>query len=145
MRVIVSFILNNNNEQKFNVMPVNMFSYVAGSGKITRKFPASQTAPDDTLSIRELVSRYTRGQDLLPDNVAPYTGDSEEHLELHGMDKLDLIVHARQVMGEAQEAKERLALRKDAAEKLKAREILESRIREEMLQKNAFDEKTDAL
>lgn len=68
----------------------------------------SQTVPDQSLSIKELVARYIRGEDI---KIFPgiYAEEGEELFDIIGMSEMDLHDLARQTAEEIQELQDKLA------------------------------------
>ena len=71
----------------------NMYTYVLSSGE--RNSLPSVTVPDQTLSLKELVSRYTRGQSV-EQFSAVYT-DDPDLTGLVGLDAVERVAALRSV------------------------------------------------
>lgn len=75
----------------------------------------SLTVPDLSLSMREILQRFTRGQ-AIPAGVvredAVYLGE-QETLDFERMDKQDLIEYSKELAEEAKEARSRMKKRAD--------------------------------
>lgn len=75
-----------------------------------RKHPKgfSQTVPDQSLSLRDLVSRYTRGQGVTGRTDVYFDDVDGDYLDLGMMDKLELTAYAELVNDSAREVIERM-------------------------------------
>ena len=68
----------------------------------------SQTVPDMTLSLQELVERYTRGQSVATFTPV-YYGEEEEFADVSRMDPIERIEYARYIREKISETRNSLA------------------------------------
>jgi hypothetical protein len=68
----------------------------------------SQTVPDMTLSLQELVQRYTRGQSVATFTPV-YYGEDEEFADVSRMDPIERIEYARFIREKISETRHSLA------------------------------------
>jgi hypothetical protein len=68
----------------------------------------SQTVPDMTLSLQELVQRYTRGQSVATFTPV-YYGEDEEFADVSRMDPIERIEYARYIRQQISTARHSLA------------------------------------
>jgi len=68
----------------------------------------SQTVPDMTLSLQELVERYTRGQSVATFTPV-YYGEDEEFADVSRMDPIERIEYARYIREQISTARHSLA------------------------------------
>jgi hypothetical protein len=68
----------------------------------------SQTVPDMTLSLQELVERYTRGQSVATFTPV-YYGEDEEFADVSRMDPIERIEYARFIREKISETRTSLA------------------------------------
>jgi hypothetical protein len=73
----------------------------------------SQTVPDMTLSLQELVERYTRGQSVATFTPV-YYGEDEEFADVSRMDPIERIEYARYIREKIAETQNSLAEHKRA-------------------------------
>jgi len=112
-------------EQEFNAIMRQLQAELKAKRKIRNRFDEhptlaevaevntkpSLTVPDQSLSIKELVARYIRGEDV---KIFPgtYAEEGEELFETTGMSEMDLHDLARQTAEEIQELQDKLAKQK---------------------------------
>ncbi len=75
----------------------------------------SQTVPDMTLSLQELVERYTRGQSVATFTPV-YYGEEEEFADVSRMDPIERIEYARYIREQISTARHSLAEQQAADE-----------------------------
>lgn len=75
----------------------------------------SQTVPDMTLSLQELVERYTRGQSVATFTPV-YYGEDEEFADVSRMDPIERIEYARYIREQISTARHSLAEQQAADE-----------------------------
>jgi hypothetical protein len=86
------------------------FSYIEKQSEQEEKssMEPSQTVPDMTLSLQELVERYTRGQSVATFTPV-YYGEDEEFADVSRMDPIERIEYARYIREQISTARHSLA------------------------------------
>lgn len=85
-------------QQKEGTKFRSSFNYIVKKTEqeIKSTLEPSQTVPDMTLSLQELVSRYTRGQSVATFTPV-YYGEEEEFADVSRMDPLERLEYARYI------------------------------------------------
>jgi hypothetical protein len=93
------------------------FSYIQKQSEQEEKssMEPSQTVPDMTLSLQELVERYTRGQSVATFTPV-YYGEDEEFADVSRMDPIERIEYARYIREQISTARHSLAEQQAADE-----------------------------
>jgi hypothetical protein len=86
------------------------FSYIVKQEEqeVKSSMEPSQTVPDMTLSLKELVERYTRGQSVATFTPV-YYGEDEEFADVSRMDPIERIEYARFIREKIAESRTSLA------------------------------------
>lgn len=104
-------LLHTKNEQEKDVIKFrSAFTYVEKVEEQEEKssMEPSQTVPDMTLSLQELVERYTRGQSVATFTPV-YYGEDEEFADVSRMDPIERIEYARFIREKIAETRTSLA------------------------------------
>jgi len=92
-----------NTELKFNVTNTLNYNYKIQKGEINNK--PSQTVPDQTMSIREILTRYAKGLPIESGKVPIYEGEDytpdPRHMDL--ADRQEYMEYAKNQIREIQE------------------------------------------
>jgi hypothetical protein len=90
--------LTQNEPEKGGIKFRSAFTYIESKTEQEEKsaMEPSQTVPDMTLSLQELVERYTRGQSVATFTPV-YYGEDEEFADVSRMDPIERIEYARYI------------------------------------------------
>ncbi len=96
--------------QKDGIKFRSAFTYITKrtEQEIKSTLTPSQTVPDMTLSLQELVQRYTRGQSVATFTPV-YYGEDEEFADVSRMDPLERLEYARYIREKISETRNSLA------------------------------------
>jgi acyl-CoA reductase-like NAD-dependent aldehyde dehydrogenase len=99
-----------NEPEKGEIKFRSAFSYIEKESEQEEKssMEPSQTVPDMTLSLQELVQRYTRGQSVATFTPV-YYGEDEEFADVSRMDPIERIEYARYIREQISTARHSLA------------------------------------
>jgi hypothetical protein len=102
--------LTQNEPEKGGIKFRSAFTYVEKQSEQEEKssMEPSQTVPDMTLSLQELVERYTRGQSVATFTPV-YYGEDEEFADVSRMDPIERIEYARFIREKIAETQTSLA------------------------------------
>jgi len=99
-----------NEPQKAGIKFRSSFNYITKKTEqeVKSSLTPSQTVPDMTLSLQELVQRYTRGQSVATFTPV-YYGEDEEFADVSRMDPLERLEYARYIREKIAETRTSLA------------------------------------
>jgi hypothetical protein len=97
---------------------LDLFTYKSPEGEINNE--PSLTIPDETMSIREILSRYSRG--LSVDQKVPYFDEEDYHPDLSKMDLADREDYIEKVKQELKDLHEKLKTEDTNAEEVTQKE-----------------------
>jgi hypothetical protein len=102
--------LTQNEPEKGVIKFRSAFTYIEKQTEQEEKssMEPSQTVPDMTLSLQELVQRYTRGQSVATFTPV-YYGEDEEFADVSRMDPIERIEYARYIREQISTARHSLA------------------------------------
>jgi hypothetical protein len=103
-------LLTKNEPEKGVIKFRSSFNYIVKTEEQEEKssMEPSQTVPDMTLSLQELVERYTRGQSVATFTPV-YYGEDEEFADVSRMDPIERIEYARFIREKISETRTSLA------------------------------------